>query len=967
MQTEKVSFRKRLITTGLGLSVLIAGFILYVYLLVSETTQDNITNIESSQQINQILNNINYQLRRTERDIYELAVSPELTHQKSLQNNYSKLTHLASELSNLPYEKFEASVTTDERHKIHYKKFRLFSNKISKNMLELNEPILLFTETALNVEKRFPGMPVLLNELLPRNNLFLEAADLAIIETKQSSNNSKLKEKTLALFNDARYLWSQQANWVRLFVSNRYGVFGESQKSMEHSLQNRSLYFAAVKKVIGKLARLEKKGQLELQQSLSLEEMTEIVNEYEAYFVETKNIYLSPEWRKDLNLLRSYVSPKLLQIWNALSEFEEILNIHDRHSIHQSQSTANTISIFVLITGATIFLTFGIGYFIFEKMIRKPLAEVANALDAEAKGESLNAPIRNYVRETDVLIQAFANMKEQVHFRELRLESILDNAAEGIITIDEKGIIETFNIAAQQLFGYELNEVIGENIAILIPSPHKEMHNSYLEDLKKGKGLNVLGTVREVLAQSKNGLTFPMSLKISDMYLGHKRYFTAVVENVSQRKAMIDNLQRLAEHDSLTGLYNRHYFMEELDKFLIRKKRGDSNCAILLYIDLDNFKYVNDSMGHLAGDQLLVEAASLLKARTRDTDIIARLGGDEFAILLYRPDPMLVDDVADSFRTQLEDYVFKFDGKIAAIGCSIGVATLDESISFKEELLTKADFACHEAKRMGRNQVHVYAPEDDEAISSMSIDIGWTSRIKHALDNDCFKLAYQPIHNISLQEDEYFEVLIRMLDENNELIMPAGFLPSAERFSLMTQIDAWVIKHAIKYMANEFHSGNNIKLSINLSASSVEDESILKLIRGLISETNIDAGNIIFEVTETVAMDNIHKASNILRQLQEIGCKTALDDFGIGYSSFAYLKDLPIDIVKIDGSFVKDIATDSLHLAMVRSINDIAHEMGKTTVAEFVENEACLKILTELKVDYGQGYYLGKPQIIDNE
>jgi diguanylate cyclase (GGDEF)-like protein/PAS domain S-box-containing protein len=601
---------------------------------------------------------------------------------------------------------------------------------------------------------------------------------------------------------------------------------------------------------------------------------------------------------------------------------------------------------------------------LFERIIRRPLLQIAKALDAEAKGEPSETSIRNYVDETDILIQAFSNMKEQVHSRQKRLESILDNAAEGIITIDENGQIETFNIAAQQLFGYKYNEIVGENISILISDEKKQQFEDIFNYIEKGIGEDVIGVTREIYGKSKNGLTFPMSIKLGEMDIEGKHYLTAVVENISKRKAMIDNLQRLAEHDSLTGLFNRHYFTEELDKFVTRKIRGDKNYVALLYIDLDNFKYINDTMGHLAGDQLIVEAASILNNRTREGDILARIGGDEFAVLLYRPDPMLLEEVAESFRKQFESYVFKYEGKIIDVACSIGAAVLDQTIKSKEQLLAKADFACHEAKRMGRNMIHIFTAEDDDCVNNMSVDIGWTHRIKHALEHDRFILACQPICNTVTQKTEYFEVLLRMLDERDEIIMPAGFLPAAERFSLITLIDFWVIENSVKYIHKKNQLKEKIKLSINLSANSIEDMTIVEKIKRLLNAYDINPHDIMFEVTESAAMGNLQKASSILGEIQALGCKTALDDFGIGYSSFAYLKDLPIDVVKIDGSFVKDSANNSLHYAMVRSINDIAHEMEKQTVAEFVEDETVMSVLRELGVDYGQGYYLGKPEII---
>lgn len=964
MQATKVSFRRRLIVTGVLLSSLILGFILYVYQLLDKTAQSNITNIESSKMTNRLLNRISDRLHQTESDVYELAILPDEKFQKIIRHDLDQLNELSQELASQLYIDIDQNLQEEDQHRQHYQSFHQLSQELMISIQDLANPITTFCESAIDVEKRYPGIPILTNELLPRNNQFIEAVDLAIIDLKQSDRNGKNRDKILSLFTDVRYFWSQQANWLRLFVANRYGIFGESTKSMEHSIQNKDIYMEQVKKFLLKLEKYEQREELELQQSLSLSEMTAIIEDYEYYFEQAKKIYMSDGWRNDLILLKQDVKPSFSNVRSIIRELNDVLNIHDQHSIHQSQSAASTVSIFVLITGATIFLTFAIGYFLFDRIIRRPLLQVAKALDAEAKGQSSSIPIRNYVDETDILIQAFSNMKEQVRTRQKRLQSILDNAAEGIITIDENGLIETFNVASQELFGYKHEDIMGKNIAMLIPPQEQDQYDDISNFIKNGEGENILGITREVVGKTRSEVTFPMSIKLGEMYLEDKRYLTAVVENISKRKAMINNLQKLAERDSLTGLYNRHYFTEELDKFVMRKIRGDKNYVALLYIDLDNFKYINDTMGHLAGDQLIVEAASILNSRARDGDILARLGGDEFAVLLYRPDPTLIEEVAESFRRRLEEYIFKFEGKVVDVACSIGAAVLDDTIESKEQLLAKADFACHEAKRLGRNRVHVFTPDDDDGVTSMSNDIGWTHRIKHALKHDRFVLACQPICNTVTNEQEYGEILIRMLDEKDELIMPAGFLPAAERFGLILQIDIWVVEHSLKYMSKQREAGNQVKLSINLSAKSIEDQSVILSIKNLINEYDVDPESIMFEVTESAAMGNLQKASKILGQLQGLGCKTALDDFGIGYSSFAYLKDLPIDVVKIDGSFVKDSAIDSLHYAMVRSINDIAHEMNKQTVAEFVEDESVLSVLKELKVDYVQGYYLGKPEVI---
>jgi diguanylate cyclase (GGDEF)-like protein len=428
---------------------------------------------------------------------------------------------------------------------------------------------------------------------------------------------------------------------------------------------------------------------------------------------------------------------------------------------------------------------------------------------------------------------------------------------------------------------------------------------------------------------------------------------------------MIHNLKKLAEHDSLTGLYNRHYFMEELEKTLTRAKRGIPDQVALLYIDLDNFKYVNDTLGHLAGDQLIVEIGAIINQRARASDVLARLGGDEFALLLNRPDSIHIETIAESFCNTLSDYNFKFKGRIVDISASVGAAILTEDIESKEDLLVRADFSCHEAKRLGRNRFHVYTERDGEQMSNLNNDIGWARRIKNALAHDQFVIASQPIIDTCTRSVHYSEVLIRMKDEKGSLILPGGFLPAAERFGLMTKIDEWVIAHACELLAS-IHSRNpDFRFSINLSASSLENLKFIETIKSSINEWNISPESLLFEVTETAAMNNLQNASLILQELQSIGCKTALDDFGTGYSSFTYLKELPVDFIKIDGSFVKEIDSNTLHKAMVRAINDIAHELGKQTIAEFVESESIMTELAELKVDFAQGFHLGKPEILE--
>ena len=456
-----------------------------------------------------------------------------------------------------------------------------------------------------------------------------------------------------------------------------------------------------------------------------------------------------------------------------------------------------------------------------------------------------------------------------------------------------------------------------------------------------------------------------MAIKITGMRLEGRQKYIALVASISERKSMMENLRRLAEHDGLTGLYNRTYFHGELERMVERVRRNEATHCALLCIDLDHFKYVNDTLGHAAGDKVLLEVARILKHRVRKSDLVARLGGDEFTVLMYDVQPEHMDKVADSFRRQLTDHAFNFEGHPVTIGCSIGVARIESTALSSAEVMSHADLACHIAKRTGRNQVHVFAPADSKDVATMSLDMGWSRRIRDAIEQNRFVLACQPI--VSTERDAVvttYEVLIRMLDENGGLILPGGFLPTAERFGLSLDIDRWVIVNAIETLAKQRRTMPDLGYTINLSAQTLSTPSICDLVAERLHATGLDPGAIIFEITETTAISDLSAAAALLARLRALGCRTALDDFGSGMSSFAYLQELPVDIVKIDGRFVKHIATNAIDKAMVRAMNDIAHALGKKTIAEFVESEEVFQILIDLGVDFGQGYHLGRPDVV---
>lgn len=587
-------------------------------------------------------------------------------------------------------------------------------------------------------------------------------------------------------------------------------------------------------------------------------------------------------------------------------------------------------------------------------------AELANKV---ATGDWSSSIGDNLHDEVGQLLGALDHMRDQVRSREQRIETILDNTAEGIITFDQWGLIESFNQAAERLFGWEEKEMIGASIGEVVTTEERDRRKGYLEHFLRTEIQRLVGHEGEVVGRHKDGTLFPMAVKISTMELEGKELYVALVADISERKAMVDRLKNMAEHDGLTGLYNRSYFQDEVTRVVERARRTrDANCA-LLYIDLDNFKYVNDTLGHAAGDRLLVEVSRMLKGRARKSDLIARFGGDEFCVLLYDTSVDLAAKVAESFRETLADYSFVTDNQRVDVGCSIGVAMIDDKIDSVATVFSHADLACHLAKRSGRNLVHVFDENDIEKVNTMSLDMGWSARIKTAIEQDRFVLACQPILETRTREVKAYEVLVRMLGENDEIIMPAGFLPAAERFGLSARIDEWVITHAIELLADQRLQNPTMRYSLNLSAQTIATPQICSVIRAKLKDTALDPSALTFEITETMAISDLKAASEMLRELRDLGCQTALDDFGVGMSSFSYLRELPVDYVKIDGRFVRNLANSEVDQAMVRAMNDIAHALGKSTVAECVENEETALCLADLGVDQSQGYHLGRPCI----
>lgn len=545
-----------------------------------------------------------------------------------------------------------------------------------------------------------------------------------------------------------------------------------------------------------------------------------------------------------------------------------------------------------------------------------------------------------------------------------RLVAILDNAAEGIVTFDHNGVIDSVNAAAEELFGYAEHELVGQELSILIPPSSHERRDDYVEHLMRHEILRCIGREGEITGRHRDGTRFPLAFKVSSMHIDGRKLYTGLAADISERKAMVENLKRMAENDGLTGLHNRSYFQEHLERVIQHARRNSVIRCALMYIDLDNFKFINDTLGHAAGDRVLIEVADILKQRARKSDVLARFGGDEFTILLMDVSAEQAGNVAESFREQLAGYVFRNRGRQVDVGCSIGVAALDPSTESAERLMSEADAACRDAKNGGRNRVCLYARNGRTDVPGNAADTGWAQRIRQAIDSGRFALACQPIVHVASGEVSAYEVLLRMLDEDDDLILPNGFLSAAERFGLAVELDKWVIGNSIALLARQRAEQPGLRYSINLSAKTLSDLSVCRFIDDQLRKFELSPNVLTFEVSETAAIADLSLSGRFLRALQELGCTTALDDFGSGMSSFAYLRDLPVDLVKIDGRYIRQLGNSQIDWTLVRATHDICHALGKHTVAEFVENAAILQQIRELAIDFAQGYHLGRPDII---
>ncbi|MGE5674535.1 MAG: EAL domain-containing protein [Mycobacterium leprae] len=558
------------------------------------------------------------------------------------------------------------------------------------------------------------------------------------------------------------------------------------------------------------------------------------------------------------------------------------------------------------------------------------------------------------VRDMSAQKQAESQLRES----EERFRSTFGNAAIGMAIISMGGIILEVNQSLCETLGYRETELTGQSALLFIDSENDAAERGLRRQLLQGE-------IRSYQAERgcihKDGHSIPVLLTMAAVAdsEGRPRHFLTQIQDITDRKRFETQLLHMANFDPLTDLFNRRRFEEELGRHLALSMRYGTMGA-LLFIDLDQFKYINDSLGHQAGDLFLKGLAAMLRRRLRQTDVVARLGGDEFAILLPETNLEQARVVADDLRRSIRQYTQMVGGQLVSTTASIGIAIFPEHGQVAEDLLSRADMAMYQAKEHGRNQSYVCSPDAGEEERAES-KLTWERRIREALDHDKFVLHAQPIRDLHLDRTRHHELLLRMQGDQGELIPPKAFLDTAERFGLIRAVDRWVVTRAIRLVAERSQRDPDIVLEVNLSGRAFDDPELLSLISRELNATGINPHSLVFEITETAAISDIESAGKFVKTLKQLGCQFAIDDFGSGFASFYYLKHLPVDYLKIDGSFIHNLPNDPVDQHLVKGIVEVARGLGKKTMAEFVQDEATIRLLKEYGVDFAQGYYIGEP------
>jgi diguanylate cyclase (GGDEF)-like protein/PAS domain S-box-containing protein len=570
---------------------------------------------------------------------------------------------------------------------------------------------------------------------------------------------------------------------------------------------------------------------------------------------------------------------------------------------------------------------------------------------------------------------ALARMRERVDERdsaeaalreaEGRFRGAFDGAPIGIAIVDLDGRFSEVNAAFSRLTGYPADQLMGTSFrSITHPDDHEISDDRFEQLLRRGQTVSF---DKRYLHAAGHTIWASVHSRLVRHADGRPLHLITMIEDVTDRREFEHKLRYMADHDPLTGLFNRRRFEEEVDRQVAHSQRYGGGGAVLM-LDLDHFKYTNDSLGHRAGDELIVAVAKLLRGALRETDTLARIGGDEFALLLPHAAEEEARLVGEKLLEGLRGEAVAFGRRKRRLTASMGIALMGSSGDdlTADDLLVSADLALYDAKEAGRDALRVFANEEQRE-ARMRARVSWVERIQTALEDDGFVLFAQPIVDLRTRLVTRHELLLRMRADDGDLIPPGAFLYVAERYGLVNEIDRWVVHRAIGLIREARENGRELRLEVNISGLSLGDEELLRLIERELAHAQINPGNLIFEVTETAAVSNIVAAREFAERVCALGCRFALDDFGAGYGSFYYLKHLPFDYVKIDGEFVRNCVDSETDQLVVQAVVQIARGLGKQTIAEFVEDEATIGVLERFGVDYAQGYHIGRPAPLTDE
>jgi diguanylate cyclase (GGDEF)-like protein/PAS domain S-box-containing protein len=581
--------------------------------------------------------------------------------------------------------------------------------------------------------------------------------------------------------------------------------------------------------------------------------------------------------------------------------------------------------------------------------------------------------IRDKDNEVQGIVYVIHDMTERLRIEEElfaekeRAQVTLRSIGDAVISTDPQGHVDFLNPIAEVLTGWPEREAKGRLLTDVFQVVDEKGRKPV--DDPVGRCLNedkIVGLADDFLLLSRSGIKYSIEDSVAPIRGKDDRVLGVVLvfKDVTAARQLSRQLTYQATHDTLTGLINRGEFERRLQRVLDTAHRESTKNA-LCYLDLDQFKLVNDTSGHMAGDELLRQLGGLLQQCIRKRDTLARLGGDEFGLLMEHCSIEEAKRVAENIIKAIGDFIFLWEEHKFNIGVSIGLVAVDSESRGIQDVFRHVDTACYVAKEQGRNRFHLHQDDDEDLVKHHG-EMQWAVRLPRALAEERFKLYFQrmvPIGADNNNQTDRYEFLLRMQDEAGKIVLPHVFLAAAERYNLSSKLDCWVINQAFSWFRD--HPSHLEKLNtcfINLSGLSLSNKKFLPLVIQELESSGIPPGKICFEITETVAVANLANATTFIKTLRQLGCRFAIDDFGSGFSSFAYLKNLPVDFLKIDGLFVKDILHDPMDLALVKSINEIGHVMGKQTIAEFVENDTILEKLREIGVDYAQGYGIGRPR-----